>query len=223
MRPPRREGRTDPKNSAFKRAMLRAVEAQVAKEGEDPVARLSASFAALDTEQSGQVKTRDLVWLLEELGSAGPGAEGGGGGGEGAEGAEEGEEAGERVLRAAFAGKEAVDLDEFLTAALDWPALKQDEHWYDWARAAFVNITGGEERAMDTEAVAQMVCTDVWDSLDNPEAVCDAAVADVLEQVDSGRTGKITLGAWLAALELSASSRRLAAELPEAPEVPPAA
>ena len=83
MRPPRREGRTDQKNSAFKRAMLRAVEAQVAKEGEDPVARLSASFAALDTEQSGQVKTRDLVWLLEELGSAGPGAEGGGGGGEG--------------------------------------------------------------------------------------------------------------------------------------------
>ena len=140
MRPPRREGRTDQKNSAFKRAMLRAVEAQVAKEGEDPVARLSASFAALDTEQSGQVKTRDLVWLLEELGSAGPGAEGGGGGGEGAEGAEEGGEAGERVLRAAFAGKEAVDLDEFLTAALDWPALKQDEHWDDWARAAFVNI-----------------------------------------------------------------------------------
>ena len=204
--------------SAFKRAMLRAVEAQVAKEGEDPVARLSASFAALDTEQSGRVKTKDLVWLLEELGSAGPGAaEGGGGAEEGAEAA------GERVLRAAFAGKEAVDLDEFLTAALDWPALKQDEHWDDWARAAFVAITGGEERAMGTEAIAQMVCTDVWDSLDNPEAACDAAVADVLEQVDSGRTGIITLDAWLAALELSASSRRLAAELPEEPEAPPAA
>ena len=204
--------------SAFKRAMLRAVEAQVAKEGEDPVARLSASFAALDTEQSGRVKTKDLVWLLEELGSAGPGAaEDGGGAEEGAEAA------GERVLRVAFAGKEAVDLDEFLTAALDWPALKQDEHWDDWARAAFVAITGGEERAMGTEAIAQMVCTDVWDSLDNPEAACDAAVADVLEQVDSGRTGIITLDAWLAALELSASSRRLAAELPEEPEAPPAA
>ena len=84
-------------------------------------------------------------------------------------------------------------------------------------------ITGGEERAMGTEAIAQMVCTDVWDSLDNPEAACDAAVADVLEQVDSGRTGKISLDAWLAALELSASSRRLAAELPEEPEAPPAA